>query len=103
MGGRRYQIRKYCGPILYMKSSGKTLETEPHPSVKKKKTIPWLERKRKGKGRNPNPKEILVKGARINTCPKSSAFTVMNWDTIPWSFHTRRQGIIPQEERQVNL
>jgi len=54
-----------------------------NPRVRMKKKFPWLERKRRGKGRNPNPKKILVKGARRKTCPESSAFIVMNLGTMP--------------------
>lgn len=74
-----------------------------HPRARMKINVPWLERKIKGKGRNPNPNHNLVKGTRINTCLKLSAFIVMNLGTMLRSVHTRRQVRRPQEEHRVKL
>lgn len=39
-----------------------------------KRTVPWLERKRRGKGRNPNPKQNLVKGGKKKYMSKIKFF-----------------------------
>jgi len=66
-----------------------------HPRARMRRSMPWMERKRKGKGRNPNPKNDPVKGERRKTYIESSAFTVINLGTMPQSVHTRRQERIP--------
>ena len=49
-----------------------------HPRARMKKTMPLLERQRKGKVRNPNPNKNLVMQKRRKNFLKSSAFTIMN-------------------------
>jgi len=59
------------------------------------------EKENKGKGKKSQSKAESGQGARRNTCPKSSVFTVMKWDTVPQNVNTRRQARIPQEEWRV--
>ena len=69
--------------ISYRKRIGRATNMELHPRLRMRRNVPSMESKRKGKGTKPNPKEILVRRARRKTCPKSSAFTLMNSGTMP--------------------
>ena len=49
------------------------------------------------------PNQILVRKERRRTCQGLNVFTVMNWDTMPQSFCTRRSERSLQEHRQVDF
>ncbi len=68
--------------LLFGIGGNKVEEMGIHIRERMKKMFPWMVRKRRENGINPNRKKNLVKWERRKTCPESSAFDVMNSDTI---------------------